>query len=43
MAQGEAVFAEQTFGVGTRDAGPEYGLAGHLVDPDQLVEATQIE
>ena len=40
MSQREAAFAEQSFGIRTGDAGAEYGLAGYLVDADQLVEAT---
>ena len=43
MPEREAVFAEQAFGVRPGDPGPENGLAGHLVEGDQPVEAAQIK
>src|SRR5208283_3545494 len=43
MPEREAVFAEQTFGVRSGDAGAEHGLAGHLVEGYELVEAAQIK
>ncbi len=37
------MLAEQLFGPWPRDAGTELGLAGYLVEVQQLVEASQIQ
>lgn len=39
----EAMFAEQTFGFRPGDTGLQFGLAGHLIDPVQPVEAPHIQ
>jgi len=43
VAEGEAAFAEQPFGIRAGDPGAEFGLARHLVEPVQRVEAAQIQ
>ncbi len=43
MSEREATFAEQSFGVRTRDARAEFGLAGYLVERMQFVQASQIQ
>lgn len=37
------MFAEQTFGFRPGDTGLQFGLAGHLIDPVQPVEAPHIQ
>ena len=43
MSEREAAIAEQPFGVRAGDTGSENGLAGHLIEVDELVEAVQVE
>ena len=43
MPQREAAFAEQAFGLRTRDPRAELGLSGHLVEGMQFVEPAQVE
>ena len=43
VAEREAAFAEQAFGLRPGDAGAQFGLAGDLVERVQLVEAPQVQ
>jgi len=43
VAQREAPFAEQSLGLGAGDPGAELGLAGDLVEVQQLIEPAQVQ
>ena len=43
MAEREAAVAEQPFGIRPGQSGAQLGFAGHLVEPVQLVQSTQVQ